>query len=91
MATTPLTPEEANIRAERARQLLEDPLLKESFDLAERALIQAIRSAKTDTEAFKATIAFQVFEVIRDSIRTHIETAKVMEYNFKDKKRFGVF
>jgi hypothetical protein len=80
-----LTPEEAKGRAEHAKQLLEDPILKESFDLAQTALIQAIRVAKTDTEAFKATIAFQVFEVIRDSIKTHIETAKVIEYNFKDR------
>ena len=80
-----MSPEEAKIRAERAQQLLNDPLLKESFELAQTALIQAIRVAKSDAEAFKATIAFQVFEVIRDSIRTHIETGKIIEYNFRDK------
>lgn len=80
-----MNPDEAKARAEHARQLLEDPMLKESFDLAQTALIQAIRVAKTDQEAFKATIAFQVFEVIRDSIKTHIETEKVIEYNFKDR------
>ena len=79
-----MNPEEAKIRAERAKQLLNDPLLKESFELAETALLQALRVAKTDAEAFKATIAFQVFEVIRDSIRTHIETGKIMDYNFRE-------
>ena len=86
-----MTPDEAKIRAERAKQLLDDPLLKESFDLAQTALIQAIRVAKTDQEAFKATIAFQVFELVRDSIRTHIETGKIIEYNFREPKRFGLF
>jgi hypothetical protein len=80
-----MNPEEAKIRAERAKQLLNDPLLKESFELANTALLQALRVAKTDAEAFKATIAFQVFEVIRDSIRTHIETGKIIEYNFREK------
>jgi hypothetical protein len=87
-----MNPEEAKIRAERAKQLLNDPLLKESFELAQTALLQALRVAKTDAEALKATIAFQVFELIRDSIRTHIETEKIIEYNFQDpKKRFGIF
>lgn len=87
-----MSPEEAKGRAEHARQLLNDSLLKESFDLAERALIQAIRVSKTDSEAFKSTIAFQVFELIRDSIKTHIETGKIVEYNFQEpKKRFGIF
>jgi hypothetical protein len=87
-----MNPEEAKIRAERAKQLLNDPLLKESFELANTALLQALRVAKTDAEAFKATIAFQVFEVIRDSIRTHIETGRIIEYNFQEpKKRFGIF
>lgn len=87
-----MNPEEAKARAERAKQLLNDPMLKESFDLAEKALIQALRVAKSEQEAFKATIAFQVFEVIRDSIKTHIETAKVIEYNFKPtlRERIGL-
>ena len=78
-----MNPEEAKIRAEKAKQLLSDPLLKESFDLAHEALIQAIRVAKTELEALKACIALQTYHLIKDSISTHIETGKIIEYNFK--------
>ena len=78
-----MNPEEAQQRAERARQLLEDPLLRESFDLAHEALLQALRVAKTQEEAFKATVALQTYHLIKDSIKTHIETGKIISYNFK--------
>jgi molecular chaperone GrpE (heat shock protein) len=80
-----LSPEEASQRAAKAQQLLNDEMLKESFDNAEKALNQAVRSAKTPEEAFKAVIACQVFELIRNQISSHIETAKVIEFNFKNK------
>jgi hypothetical protein len=89
--TDGMSPEEAKNRAERAKQLLNDPLLKESFSLAHEALIQAIRVAKTEDEAFKAAIALQTYHLIKDSISTHIETGKIIEYNFKPtlKERLG--
>jgi hypothetical protein len=87
-----MSPEEAKQRAERARQLLNDPMLKEAFSAAEEALNRAVRAAKTDTEAFKAAIACQVFDLIKGSIEGHIATAKIVEYNFKPtlKERFGL-
>jgi hypothetical protein len=87
-----MTPEEAKSRAERARQLLEDPMLKEVFNDAEKALNQAVRAAKTEQEAFKAAIACQVFELLRNQIQSHIETAKVIEFNFKPtlRERIGI-
>jgi hypothetical protein len=83
--------EEAKQRAERAKQLLADPLLKDSLDLAHEAIIQAVRVAKTEGEAFKAAIALQTYHLIKDSISTHIETGKIIEYNFKPtiKERLG--
>ena len=87
-----MNPEEAKVRAERAKQLIDDPLLKESFDLAHEAIQQALRVAKTPEESFKATIALQTFYLIRDSIKTHIETGKIIEYNFKPtlRERIGL-
>jgi hypothetical protein len=78
-----LTPEEAGARAERAKKLMDDVLLKESFDLAHAAILQALRIAKTPEESFKATVALQTYHLIRDSISTHIETGKIISYNFK--------
>lgn len=46
-----MTPEEEVIRSERARQLLEEPLLKEAFSLMESGLINGIQvSALKDQE-----------------------------------------
>ena len=86
-----MNPEEAKARAERAKQLLNDSLLKESFDLAYEAIQQALRVAKTPEESFKATIALQMYYLIKDSISTHIETGKIIEYNFRPsiKERLG--
>lgn len=80
-----MTPEEAKNKADHAKQLLSDPILQESFDLAHEALLQALRVAKTQDEAFKATVALQTYHLIKDSISTHIETGKIIEYNFRDK------
>jgi hypothetical protein len=87
-----LTPEEAAQKAERAKQLLEDSVLKESFDMAHTAILQALRVAKTPEEAFKATVALQTYHLIKDSISTHIETGKVIEYNFRPtlRERIGI-
>lgn len=87
-----MTPEEAQIRAERAKQLLSDDLLKEAFQASEDALNRAVRSAKTEQEAFKAAIACQVFDLIKGSIEGHITTAKIIEYNFKPtlRERIGL-
>jgi D-hexose-6-phosphate mutarotase len=86
-----MTPDEAKARAEHAKQLLNDSLLKESFDLAYEAVQQALRVAKTPEESFKATIALQMYYLIKDSISTHIETGKIIEYNFRPtiKERLG--
>lgn len=87
-----MTPEEAQAKAKRAKQLLGDAVLKESFDLAHTAILQALRVAKTPEESFKATVALQTFHLIKDSITTHIETGKVIEYNFRPtlRERLGV-
>jgi hypothetical protein len=52
-----------------------------------------VKQSKTPEEAFKAAIALQVFDLIKNALQSHIETAKVMEFNFREpqKKRFGMF
>ncbi len=86
-----LTLEEAKDRAERARRILEDPMVKETLSAAHEALINSVGLAKNEGEAYKAAIALQVFNLIVDSLKAHLETAKIIEYNFTNKKRFGIF
>lgn len=78
-----MTPEEAKSRAERAQQLLDDEMLKEAFSATNEALVGALNVAKTPDEAFKATIALQTFNLIKGCIESHIQTAKVIEFNSK--------
>lgn len=82
--------QEAKIRGERAKQLLEDPLLLETFAETEKALLAAAKLCKSDSEAHKAVIALQVFDLLKSQIRAHIETAKIVEFNFREKK-LGIF
>lgn len=84
-----MTPEELKQRAERARQLMSDPLLLESFQNTEAALLMAVKGCKTPDEAFKATIAVQVFDLIKGKLVEHIETGKIVDFNFRQ-KRFGI-
>lgn len=87
-----MTPEEAERKAERAKQLLNDPLIIETYQAVERALIQAAKSSKTPDEALKACIAMQVFDLLKNSIAAHIETDKIMKFNFRPtlKERVGL-
>ena len=78
-----MTPEQAQQNAERAKQLLNDPLIKETFSLAHDALVMAVKSSKTEAEAFKSAIALQVFDLIKNQMESHIETGKIMEFNFR--------
>lgn len=78
-----MNPEEAQRRAAHAQQLLDDPLLQEAFRAAEEALNRAVRASKNESEAYKAAIACQVFDLVRGAIEGHIQTAKIVEFNFK--------
>jgi hypothetical protein len=57
--------------------------LRSAFDATHEALISSLNIAKTPEEAFKATVALQAFNLIKGCIESHIETAKVIEFNSK--------
>jgi len=76
-------------RSENAKRLLEDPLWKDTLVEVNEALIRAVKSSKTEAEAFKSAIALQVFDLIVGQIKSHAESGKIVEFN--QKKRFGLF
>ena len=76
--------EEAQIRAERAKQLLNDDLLKASFAANIEYLIQSCVMAKDEKEAFRACMALKATFDAQKSIATHIETAEIAKFNFRD-------
>lgn len=79
----------AKERSVQAQRILEDPLFKETLEQVNEALIRAVKSSKTEQEAFKSAIALQVYELIVGQLKSHAETGKIVEFN--QKKRFGLF
>ena len=84
--------EDAQARAERARQLLDDELLKESFAANVNAAIAYCASAKDEQEAWRACMRLKAVMEATQSIAAHVETGKVVEFNqrktFRDRLGF---
>jgi len=86
-----MTPDEEVLRGERARQILEDPLVKSAFDEILNVTVLKWSDASTSDEGakklrdfYRATLLFkQVFQ-------QHIETGKMAEIQIKKslKERF---
>lgn len=71
----------AQQRAERARQLLDDPLLKASFEANINQGIAMCATAKDEKEAWRACMTLKAVMDATKSIATHIETGKIAEFN----------
>lgn len=78
-----MTPEEAKIRAERARQLLNDELLKSSLAAGTEAAIAACSLVKDEKEAWRACMTLKACLDVTRALAGHIESAKVIEFNSK--------
>ena len=83
-----MTPDEASQRAEHARQLLDDELLKASFAANVNAAIAMCAAATDEKDAWRACMRLKAVMDATQSIASHIETGKVVEFN---KRRFGLF
>jgi hypothetical protein len=59
-----MTPDEIRQRGEHARQLLEDELLTEAFDLAERQVLLAWENTGAD-QATQREWAWQLFKAVK--------------------------
>lgn len=77
--------------AERAKQILEDPMVAEWFASVSNDLIAAVSSAKDEREAFRAAVAVQVFGKLRAHLTSYVESGKMAAFQLEHKKRFGVF
>lgn len=82
-----MTPEEARERADRAKTLLTDPLLKDSLTANVNAAIAACASVKDEKEAWRACMTLKAAMECTKALATHLETAKIIEYNFKPSLR----
>ena len=69
--------QEETWQAERAAQLMADPIMKHILEETERVLILTVKNATTPEQAFKAAIALQTFSVIVNSMQAMVNTGKM--------------
>lgn len=75
-------------QAERARQLMQDPIMQKILSETERQLILAIKSAQTPDQAFKASIALQVFSVIGNSMEAMVQSGRMAAIQLEEKRKW---
>lgn len=87
-----MTPEEAKLRAERAKQLLGDDLLKGSLAALTEAAIAACSQAKDEKDAWRACMTLKACMDFARGLVSHMETAKVVEFNQRPslRERLGI-
>lgn len=83
-----MTPEEELRRAEHARQLCEDPMVKETLDLMEKDILEAwIACPARDSEGrdwlWRQMVATRKF---RDCLRGTMESGKIAAAQLKQKQ-----
>lgn len=87
-----MSPEERQERAERARQLLNDPLVREALDGLRAGVVKNWQLvALKDTELKeKFHMLYGVIDRFEASLRSHIEDGEVADFELQRKKRFGI-
>lgn len=87
-----MNPEEAKSRAERAKQLLADELLRGSLAALTEAAISACAQARDEKDAWRACMTLKACMDVARGLASHIETAKVIEFNQKPtlRERLGI-
>jgi hypothetical protein len=87
-----LNQEEAKSRAERAKQLLSDELLKGSLAALTESAIAACAQARDEKDAWRACMTLKACMDFARGLASHVETAKVIEFNQKPtlRERLGI-
>lgn len=83
-----MTPEEVIRRAERARQLFNDPLVQETLDLIEKEVSEAwmgcpVRDVEARETLWRMAVTARKF---RDVLRGTMESGKIAMKQLEDKK-----
>jgi hypothetical protein len=84
--------EEAKQRAERAKLLLGDELLRGSLAALTEAAISSCAQAKDEKDAWRACVTLKACMDVARGLASHLETAKVVEFNQKLtlRERWGI-
>jgi len=74
-----VTPEEQSERATRAKELLEDPLIKESFDSLESTYLSAWRESRPGEELDREVLwqAWFALDAVRGHLNQVVQNGKI--------------
>ena len=88
-----MTPQEEIRRAERAKQLLEDSLLKEAFDAVEEALLQGMRNAAIVDEKLRLRLLdrYEILHSLKSVLNGYIETGKLARATLELEEKRSLF
>lgn len=80
--------QEETWQAERAAQLMADPVMQSILKETERQLLGAIKIAVTPDQAYKAAIALQVFGLIEGAMQSMVDTGKMAAIELERKRNW---
>jgi hypothetical protein len=72
-----MSPEEELQRAERSRQILEDPMISEALDALENAAVAKMKLVQDDKLKLRLIDFLQATDLFRQYFTAHIETGKL--------------
>lgn len=84
---------EENFRAQRAKQILDDPFVKDSFESLERELMEGLiaTSAEDSSKREKLHMMLVYGRKWRNTFQTLIETGKLAAFQLEEKRKFKMW
>jgi hypothetical protein len=86
-----MTPEQEIWNAERARQIMEEPIVKQALDEMERLATDALEQCPINDIAFRDRVwmVFCMTRRFRRQFQTMMETGKLAEFDIKQKRSWA--
>lgn len=78
--------DEIEIRAREAQLLLDNPMLKEAFEMSREAIVTAIEDNPLTDDATrdKLFISLQMLRSVKDTLMAHVESGKMLHIKMEE-------
>ena len=78
-------------RAQRARELLDDPLLSGAFEEEEKAVLDMMANTHDSDQVLKLHRAFVWGRRMKQRLQAHVETGKLAAFQLEEKRKFKLW
>jgi hypothetical protein len=78
-------------KAQEARRLLDNPLLKAAFESEEKAVLDALALTHDTEQVLKLHRAFCWGRIMRARLQEYIETGKLAAFQLDDERKFKLW